>query len=1327
MEETLTKLTTPNIYDNGITYKYKQAIKLGVPEKYVLIESNIDIEENEDFFDLEQHENLKFTTIFNIIADQIKNNKDIKLTELWDFASKIKGDKFNPSQFVFIWLHSIFQNELTQYYRDANRLFSFVKNYYKYINEPLQFLTLDDLYNSYLNWWLPLFQEEFNRDYLTLENFVKAQNEIITIPQTEHSEFTIESMTLIYEYPVDYDILPDLFNAAKTSYIVPFIQYNIRSLKEQPENIPRYYKIYKGRSEDEKPNYNNVIISNISEANKANTIYLNIWTGENLETKEETEDEARNDKKESFELVSISYLTLEKNVIRVSAKTAWTNKINESLILKRLYEHVPNLKKATEKELMKTKISGECIFYNIEVYDFILYHLITNDLLFSTYLYIDESQKAFPLKKRLNVQYRSNITSNNASEKIKSAVHSTVIKDFIYKEGKYISIVRLKVKKGISFDITKRFIDIFSRLLTRHEQEKDNISNLYYYYAPEYWTIPLEEPEKEKEKEMSSLKLLRKLAPDIFVENYARDCQKSYQPKIIKEDEIDYWKTKYIIKNGIAEERQVYQFPKDNPKIYFVCPSDEYPYPKLVVNNRANKKIYKYVPCCSDKNQLFVENSYLLIYYFGEKQKIRRETKINLNVPIKGNSVLKHYKIGLIPVAISNFLKKYCPSFENCDAIYRLGVELSPNSFIHCVLEALNVQEYMGAEDKEEFVNTFKQNIFKYKDKYGNPILPELVKQELYDMSNDEIVHLATDPTQFFDPLLFYRLMEEIFDCTIYIFNMSGKKHKVDTDTSLLMSPRYKNFHVHLPIAGRPVILIVRNYGGEANALDYPQSELIIGKIGNGVIKSYGDSDNIVLYPIITFVSRTLTWQITDRKKEPHGKEPQITCRMNMYSSINYQTLFGKIHIDGQVLDSSGKARMFVLFPELNENGTFSNLKIFVNVPPTAPLNVKTYDIETLYDFLPPYNKVIELFGNPISITLSVDENYVTGLWFPIGDIKFGFYCQCIEYPLKEFKKLYPNINVFSELSALTLVIPKKEENKLTPISRIRYLRRAANIIEQIVKYLYVVDGRPDILNFLINICVLSSGTGDSIEIYDISTIPRVLPEGKTSREILTQLSKISPKIFPNGKLLLYNEQMYHGLFYQLEKFNKITIDLNIKPEQLRAIQNYYITKEDYNFNKKTEIILGSFFEFRNWTDLYLTTKNVLQVMEQKLRSNVQIRLNNDTYKYQEPYIYQKSNNIGIGSNYNPKLDNFYLIQNVAGGSILRAINVAYVWLKEKKNLGYLAPEYPDSYLLPVHKIYVIDSNQSIILHVDNTNGEKTYLELILYNNKYYGAMLPIL
>jgi hypothetical protein len=1382
-------ITSPSPYDNSLSFLYKQAVRMGIPYRFLLVHPKTNLDNRFiDTFDLEDNRDATFTSLIQFVRQLVMGDKDITLIQIWDIISKFKGDTYNPLDLISIYIHAVPEHRI-----EHIDILNKINNYLSDLKENTQFNSVADVVNYYNLVWLPRYNQELLHDRNTLISYVRAQQEISEIQPVYHSGISLDSVIISYDYPAEpgINLLPDIFNTAVTDYVVPFIQYNIRPVKGQPENIERYYKIYKGRSIDSRPDYNNVKLDS-SQTPRGQTIYMNVWAGEDFydeEFQRETSDvyeEARTGKKESFNLITVTYIE-DQNLMRVLFSSPQTETVDKNTLIRRIHSHIPGLPAPRREAINELRISGSFMIYGIDLIEATLFHLIMNDPLFSAYLYLEEGGKSFAEKTRLNIHYRGasadlgesqkSYKTDNKKRKIKkrSAVSATINYEIIGAGDKYLvqrpdgteiaasnpqsfSAIRVKMTRATSRHVAQQFVDVLSRLFRRY-CVSHNILNMYLYYVPEYAAVlnmksqqrshtsgvPLStEGGKVIDNQVSRIDILRKNAADIFVPNYARKCQRPFQPKLINPNEAAIWQQKAIIRGSSQEQRQIMLFPKDIPRHIMVCPDDRYPYPGVFDNKTlSNKNLYPYMPCCFRRNQLISTTSALNRYFNGTVPKQARTTTSRNSHKIKTGKKLEPGRIGYVPSTVASFLRRYD---EESGSFYRYGVPRSTNSFIHCVALALDSPIYMTSPDKEAWVNYLRSNLFNS----AVGIRPELLRQELYDMNNEDIINVATDNDEFFDPLRFYRILEELFDCNIYVFSNKDEDHETARKISLLQLPRHQYFHAHAPVPGRRVVLISRHWGSEANALEYPQCEIIIDQRQSETRMAFGDDMNELLYPALTFVGRTLSWQIFEaRSVSPEGEDviiPSLTCRMNVYSAMNFKMIFGQIPILRQIIDAAGKARVFEIAPERN-----SALRIYVNIPPTAPLNIAEFKPEDVLGNLPPYPLLVQLLGEPISVTISTDGLYLTGLWFPVGDIQFGFYCQCQDVLWTEFSQKYPNINRNSESAALTVHIPRKSEigrgevRSLiagSSIQRIKYLRRAARFVDQIVKYLYLVADKPtDIDNFLKSIAIFlpAEQRSDSVDIYNISNIPRILPDGNDVNVILTKLGSYSPLMFFQNRVLIYDKQMLEGITFQLKRFVKDIAGLPVSSHQLRQIQGYYSSKDDFDFNQRFEFILGSLKEFNAWSQIHVPSSNLQQRTIQNLKDSIQTHLNVTAYTYQEPYIYQQSGNNTLSTSYDPKHDRFYLIQNVAIGDLRRAIQVAYNWNKEKRNTGFATEEWPSQAVLatrkkediedryPIHIIYKISQGGGIMVQQNNAIGFDEYLEVLSYGNNFFAAMLPIL
>lgn len=1332
---TLSNLTLESPYDTSLSFLYKQAIQMGVPLRFLLIHLNSRQAQIITFFNLETDRDVQFITLFEFIKQLVLEDNNITITQIWEIIAKFN---YNPLELVPVWLHAI-----PEYRVENAALLDQVNVFMSNLGEPIRYASMAEVINNYEEKWLTQYEKEYQYDLKTLQQYVNAQSEIAQIEPLAHSGLIVDSVIVTYDYPVaeGVDPLPDIFNSAINSYLVPFIQYNIKAIKGNTDDIKRFYKVYKGKSVDTRPDYNNVVLLS-DQTSRANTIYLNVWQGTDYydpsleDEAEEAYDDAKNGAKGGFGSVSISLIVGKENgsptLIRVKFKSPQTEDVSPQTIINRIHRHVPMLTlpgvpapetdslTGAPQNVREVQISGMFSVYQTLISEVPFFDLIMNDALFSSYLYLEESGKSLAEKTRLNIHYRGVSTELNPSEqggKNKSSVAATLNEEVLPAGQKFyvsgydqeytvgpgnLQIVNVKITRSSSRKVAEQFMDVLTRLFRRYHERADEILQKYYRLIPEARllvqakTQPTPNSKTSFQAAIRSIdqgatlvKQLQSIAPDIFASGWARSCQPvSRQPKPIAYEEIPLWQNRMIQTTQGPLARQVMSFPKDNPRIYLVCPDDNNPYPGVIVNKKANREMYPYLPCCFKENELTRPNSALNKYLRDENYVAAKQTA-SAHI-MKSDKILDPDRIGHIHTEVSSFLLQQYSEEGDISQFFRYGVPRSYNSFIHCVALAMGTSDYLNAPDREEWVSQFRENLFditfaspQMRGGFKEKLLPETLRQELYDMANTDIITKATDNDDFFDPLLYYRALEIIFDCNIYVFAQTDQEHQTGFKTSLLKLPRHKYFYSHPPTPGKPVVLILRHWGPKDATLKYPQCEIIIqGEMVNKRVENrimqFDDFMNTRLYPVLSFVARTISWQIYES-----NSTPVLTARLNIYSAVNYNLLFGYIRITGQIIDNAGKARMFELAPEYDpDSNTFTSLRIYVNVLPTAPLNVPQFNVLDASRNLPAYEKTIELFGDPISATVSTDQKYLTGLWFPMGDIQFGFYCPCKTSLWEEFFAKYPNINTNSEMAALTINIPRMQQLGESPVQRIRYLRRTAQFIDQIIKYLYLLAGSPDnIMNWLATFStLLGEPRPDSVQLYQVTQLPRILPAPMPDEDavssVLRQLSALVPNMFYAGKFLIYDPQMLEGLVYQLIRFRKNFEGLNIAPVSLRQLQDYYDQKDDFQFNTESEFILGSLKEFKIWQEEYVPSPSLPQRTIQTLKRSIQTKLNPNAFAYQEPYIYQRSTNGTSESSLDPRMDKFYLIQNVAGGEFRRAVQVAYTWFQDKRNTGFTTDPY---------------------------------------------------
>jgi len=1381
-EQTAESYKIKSEYDNSLSYLYKRARILNVPVSYLLVIPNTGSENYViDEFDIDENVDVKFTTIF----DLIKNANDSTLYGIWDMVKNIQGNKIVPEEVLYMWMFA-FTDDLILMSND----FLYMVNTYltnTHTSNALparQFSSATEILDSYYNDWGVSYLNDLSRDIRLTEDFIDSQIKISQVQPLLYGPPVLSDVTYIYEYGVDYDPLVDYFANSITSNVMPYIQYDSSYKKDEDTVIvpDKFTKIYKGTNSGNKPNYNN-IKEPILATNKLPNITINIWSGDASNCNRtignhDVQETARTDNKERFYVAEITYI-IDAKKIRVEVKSPTTKVTNIQVILNRIYEHIPDLKHAEANELKEKKLSGSFNVYDVELFDMPFQNLTLLEPIFSSYIYIEEVDKALPLKKRLDIHYRgmliesqsststsslqgeykkaykspikAGLTTETALAGSKVALDGSEVLADVTRNMKYIHV---NMNRATSMRAIRQFMNIFSRLMRIYLDNLGKIRGEISYYVPGFEdgdsiTDVSKKKGNKKKGTKSRIERLKEAFPELFVGEYVRKCQGKSQPIIIQKDEIEQWRARKIdIGGGMVEDRMVLKFPpelnkedsKGEPMFYYTCPDDSVPYPAIQPNDMINKDIFPYIPCCYKENHL-EKKSELRTLLYGEMDDPKKK-----DYTISMDKILDEGKSGAINSEFNSLLLRLLDGIstndENFDKISynRFGTIIDQNSFIHSILIAVGHQDYlrMDRNEKINFAESIRMGMW-------NNVYPEVCRQEMYDHDIYGIKMAVSKLDSFFDPLLYYRTLEEMYGINIYVFNLLDKDKSTGMSNNLLLLPRHKHFHVRPPRITndrgqyRETVIILRHEGSSSDNLPYPHCE-VIGKVEKGrstIFKfNYPSDMERQLYPIIAFSARTLTWE---------NIENENVLRQNIYSSFDFESTFK--HVLSQVIDSSGKTRIL----EVRKNARSPS--VFVNIPPTAPMNRMGIDSDEIYNKLPSYEAVISLLGVPVGYSKDIEnENVVNGLWYNLGDIEFGIHAPVRNIDLNVILEKYPEIVSHSDAKYQNIKLAKN--NAISPIDRVRDLRRAADYLIQIVKYLYIMDNvgneenRGDVFEFLNKISVMYNAENkeDSYNIYKPTDFRRVLPASNAKKappsrkveDVLTMLSVINNKVFPNGKILLYDDGMRRGMLYQLKVFKDKVHGINFEPEYFRVLNNYYVSKDDFynnknkgsaKANKDNEYLLINKKEYSDWNSKFMQSSNLQLRRIQNLKDTVQTILNPNSYIYPEPYIYQEYDNNILGSNIDPASDRFYLIQNVASGNIKRALNVCYIWSRDKINLGYNASQYtsPDGSDQLSHMVYTISPNGTLALSKDNRVGMGTYMSILDYGDDKYAAILELI
>lgn len=485
----------------------------------------------------------------------------------------------------------------------------------------------------------------------------------------------------------------------------------------------------------------------------------------------------------------------------------------------------------------------------------------------------------------------------------KQALVATMTRKIITKENErynrntpYVSIKIIRATDNAVIDIFRLF---FIRLLNFYKLNESNLAKSYASFGAIDSAVPVRKGPGRKPKEQlpepyKKISFFKELVPTIFVsqnpeEIYSRRCQKKIT--LISEDE----KTEYENKN-----MQVLTFPKEQdehisvPQQY-VCLDPTYPYPGLIKFNN----VLGVAPCCFKVDQ---RGKPIFTKYYSNVESEKKQQNVYIK---QSDKIIKLNDFGYFPSGrIVNHISEL---FERINVkVIRQGINYSVNSFLECILYALNIENYSQKNEQEQTIllttyrNKFKQHI-------------HLGLQE-----GIPLTHFDKMDT-FIDPEYSIRIAEFIFNCNILLFYKTLKY-----PNGQIIVPQHKNGYCKFVRDDtKPSVFIFVHLGAETDLLTHPHCELIIPLTPEMEVqlKKNKQLENIKSYWVKKDIGYEFCWRIYDTLSTYYYKNKKIKdCPPNLPELFN---------IESQYIDSSGKVRRLKL-----KNGPI------VDTSPLPPFNV---------------------------------------------------------------------------------------------------------------------------------------------------------------------------------------------------------------------------------------------------------------------------------------------------------------------------------------------------------------------------------------------------
>lgn len=569
--------------------------------------------------------------------------------------------------------------------------------------------------------------------------------------------------------------------------------------------------------------------------------------------------------------------------------------ISEEELLQRIFSSF-SINMELVKDGKETQIQSEFLLPN-QIIDFPIFQdMMFNNPILKQYFQLDERLSLQKTKKNLYFYFISDssetkqnyIACSLMQKKIEKTDTKIMSKDVVnLKSGTPYLI--LKILRCNSRSVALKFKEIFSRVIQLYKNTKDRIINEYKEFLPDINELLSKQREvKEQKRYVRTKELLKDIDPEKFIPGYARICQKKNAPKVLDEKEIEKYFGENATQEDIDKQKHIMLYPKtseEGNQFYYSCLENKQNnlYPGLQRNNLENFDKIPVVPCCFVSEQSTKTNSPYDLYYgnknmdFNELREyfLEKDESDEAKHIIKTQKVAASNRIGLLPKDIISFLHSINPTCE----FFRKGSIRSVNSIFDAIL-SVRKKNYgeLSNNDKNEYINEIKEQLIELVKENNITLL-----QETYNINL--LQELSED--KYFDPRLFYGILQEILNCNLIIFT----RNETYPD-GILSSPYYNKKYLQFEYnKDLPFILIYENIGTESDNLKFPQCEIIFqvdDEGNNRYMFRYNDFiesiDNCFknMYPVKSFKNiknMFKNYEIKNYGTDEYGKTVNITLK----------------------------------------------------------------------------------------------------------------------------------------------------------------------------------------------------------------------------------------------------------------------------------------------------------------------------------------------------------------------------------------------------------------------------------------------------------------
>ena len=1189
---------------------------------------------------------LEFITLYDYI-DKVKIEEEEKdesepiIVRVWHLVHA-KIPDLPKINFAILWYRNYSpatESSRTSMSRDEPLLLTIRSLYRETEDNNGPFATLKSLQDS-----LEEYEEDMTRrakseiDKLRQDNSVVSQLAGVTPVKSSRIDYTGVNTIIQIE---DNDDPEGLYNDIVCDQVVPLAVYN-GSIVDREDNIiarRELYKLYKGVGLEATPPIEQEWLISTPGA-----ITFRVFTGNNISTAKAND---------------YTIATYDWKKQQLAMKIPIQRRINQDDVVEKLLSRLP----LVPSERRNTDIEGIVKIRDFAFRDSLLAEMVMNDTIFRRYLSIRETSLLAMTNRRPTYRMGDPGSDQYLEFRIENR-ESKINESFLLPENGELYMeertpyAALIITASSSASI-ETFMRIIPYLLARYQEQEEALVEEYRKVIPSYGSIALSEMASPAPID-TAIKALENIAPEIFTDNYARSCQSPHQPIILDPEREADWNSETFVFRGQPVNRQTMHFPAkgEAPTRIFGCPNPAIPFVGLVGNTRGNRELFPYLPCCFTDDETNTTGNYYGVYFRGETPAEPAERTRSTNV-IDTNKFATHGQYGTLPRNI-NFLLR----MGTLGTWYRAGTVLSPNSAIHSLAIIPGFGEeyplYADSEKREEYVvNSLRPAIV-------SSIYPELLKQELPDVSLSQIKEQLESSSVLFDTRYYFRVLEEAYKINLVVFtlNENDRLGGIEVPTSKGLSYRpYLN-------PERPTVMLYKHQGVEANVNDFPQWELIVRHDSTTNTNSYFAEPELVdvLNDAMVASCQGRTWSF-DQSQGSMIIDHQASVVIDLGIVLDIEK------IKGQYIDDNGKLR-FVLYEDMTIT---TPLLPPVNAPSVASKDVQLVPINRVFTFI---EEMRAKGFDALVYAMNTDiTEAVVGVWWYLGGPtpKTLFFIPTLPSPL---------LPVYNQVHLNYLPYPAIFSSGDFTRNYYDYLSRVKYILLEALQYLFVFNLQLPV-SYTIKEFINEYTTVIEEHEYQVTDIDRYFPRSDTLDEAILELETTIPSFVIGRKLILNSQKLQDRLLSYLQVFYG-QIEGRV-PELPSVMKNFFQSTADFT-QQPGQIIFDSYSRAVDW---------VQRFQQQAITSVVTTIITDDYADLIDPYILSTP-------------QGYFLIQNVLDGNRERALYVSQEWVKGV-NIGFNAPAEGNGSAV----VYQVGQNG---IPDRRTGSGSDYL--LRYPKGYYAAML---